>query len=103
MTTGNMIDLGIIIVLNLVTTITCYMFYFPEGYESINDEVKVATTKKAVFLRWSKIVASLLFGFLAIIQSIVGFIWEKIKSKKAKKESVVKKAKTIKFKSTKWW
>jgi hypothetical protein len=99
MTTGNMIDLGIIIVLNLVSTITCYMFYFPEGYESSNGDVKVATTKKAVFLRWSKIVASLFFGIIDIILGIVGFIWEKIKSKKA----VVKKAKPIKFKSNKWW
>ena len=69
MTVGNMIDLGVILTLNIMSTISCYMYYFPEGYPE---------SKKAVRKRRFRISTSLLFGFVDIFRGIISFVWEKI-------------------------
>jgi hypothetical protein len=62
MTLGNIVDLSIFGVLNLISAFTCYKYYYPEGY--VNKKPK---TKKVVLHRWSRILASCFVGFIHLV------------------------------------
>jgi len=78
MTTGNMLDIGVIIVLNLLSSITCYMHYYPSGYIKTKAGKLKPESKSALFSRWAWIISSLFVGFIFIVVEIVRIAWEKI-------------------------